>query len=229
MAQGEQTRGACAYCGRRLTRSGMGRHLASCEKRRDAIAAADQKRGKAMPLVHLQVQPDWGGEHWLHLEVNGTATLADIDDYLRVIWLDCCGHLSEFFGGRSLRDEMDMDGKVADVFLPGVELRHVYDFGTESVTLLKAAGARTGRPTTRHPVALMARNELPAYTCQECGAPATRLCMECAYEYDEENPGTLCPEHAESHPHDDYGEPMPLVNSPRLGLCGYDGPAEPPY
>ena len=27
------------------------------------------------------------------------------------------------------------------------------------------------------------------------------------------------------HPHDQYGEPIPLVNSPRLGMCGYDGPA----
>ena len=41
--------------------------------------------------------------------------------------------------------------------------------------------------------------------------------------------GTLCDEHAKSHPHDEYGEPVALVNSPRMGLCGYDGPAEPPY
>ena len=26
-----------------------------------------------------------------------------------------------------------------------------------------------------------------------------------------------------------YGDPISLVNSPRLGMCGYDGPAEPPY
>jgi len=229
MAQTEQTRGACTYCGRRMTRAGMARHLGTCEKRREAVAAADQGRGKVMPRVHLQVQPDWGGDHWLHLEVDGTATLADIDHYLRVIWLECCGHLSEFFGGRSLRDEVDMDEKVANVFRPGVELKHIYDFGTESVTLLKAVAARQGRPITRKPVTLMARNEMPAYICQECDAPATSLCLECAYEYDEENPGTLCDEHAGTHPHDNYGEPTPLVNSPRLGLCGYDGPAEPPY
>jgi hypothetical protein len=39
----------------------------------------------------------------------------------------------------------------------------------------------------------------------------------------------LCDEHAEDHPHDNYGEPIPLCNSPRMGQCGYDGPAEPPY
>jgi hypothetical protein len=33
----------------------------------------------------------------------------------------------------------------------------------------------------------------------------------------------------EEHPHESYGEPTLLVNSPRVGLCGYEGPAEPPY
>jgi len=33
----------------------------------------------------------------------------------------------------------------------------------------------------------------------------------------------------EAHPHEEYGEPIEIVNSPRLGLCGYTGPADPPY
>jgi hypothetical protein len=41
--------------------------------------------------------------------------------------------------------------------------------------------------------------------------------------------GTACEKHAKEHPHENYGEPIPLVNSPRLGMCGYDGPAAPPY
>jgi hypothetical protein len=40
---------------------------------------------------------------------------------------------------------------------------------------------------------------------------------------------TFCEQHAEEHAHDEYGQPLELVNSPRLGMCGYDGPAEPPY
>lgn len=38
----------------------------------------------------------------------------------------------------------------------------------------------------------------------------------------------LCQQHAETHPHDD-GDPLSIVNWPRMGMCGYDGPAEPPY
>jgi len=28
--------------------------------------------------------------------MRGSATLAKLDDYLRAIWLECCGHLSKF-------------------------------------------------------------------------------------------------------------------------------------
>ena len=86
---------------------------------------------------------------------------------------------------------------------------------------------REGKPLTSHPIALMARNNAPEAYCMECKQPASWLCLECTYELEE--PGALCEEHAQDHPHEAYGEPMPLVNSPRVGMCGYYGPAEPPY
>jgi hypothetical protein len=36
----------------------------------------------------------------------------------------------------------------------------------------------------------------------------------------------LCDRHLEQHGHQDNYDPVQLVNSPRLGMCGYDGPAE---
>ncbi len=116
---------------------------------------------------------------------------------------------------------------IEKVFAPGVELEHIYDFGTSSHTMVKAVDVRQGKPLTEHPIFLMARNDPPEVACTECGKPAAWLCMECVYEHDE--PGWLCDEHAEDHPHDDYGGLMPVVNSPRLGMCGYSGPADPPY
>jgi hypothetical protein len=68
---------------------------------------------------------------------------------------------------------------------------------------------------------------MPEATCITCGQPATHLCMECLIE--EQVWGALCTAHAHTHAHEDYGEPIELVNSPRLGMCGYTGPAEPPY
>lgn len=106
-------------------------------------------------------------------------------------------------------------------------MTHIYDFGTTSETLITCVGVREGKPTTSHPIALMARNLQPEATCMECGQPAAWLCMECVYEHEES--GLPCDKHVQDHSREDYGEPFPLVNSPRVGMCGYTGPAEPPY
>ena len=227
MARKKQSRGKCGFCGREMTKGGLSKHLASCPERQAAISAANQKSGQAEQIYHLQVQDAWGGEYWLHLEMKGSAKLADLDSYLRAIWLECCGHLSQFSVGGWQGDEIPMKNRIDRVFRPGVELTHIYDFGTSSETLVKAVGVRQGNPLTKHSIFLMARNDPPEVLCMECDQPATWLCLECVYELDE--PGTLCDEHAQDHPHDEYGEPMPLVNSPRVGMCGYTGPAEPPY
>jgi hypothetical protein len=201
--------------------------LSACSGRKEAIHAADQESRKEQILYHLQAQDAWGGDYWLHLEMNGSATLTDLDRYLRAIWLECCGHLSQFSIGGWRGQEIPMRTRVERTFQPGIVLTHIYDFGTSSETLIKAVGMRQGKPLTPHPIALMARNDPPEARCIECGQPASWLCIECLYEWDE--PGTLCDQHAQDHPHKDYGAPMPLINSPRVGMCGYDGPAKPPY
>ena len=227
MARRKQTRGKCAFCGKEMTKGGLTRHLSSCSERQDAIEKTNQKPDKKERLYHLQVRDAWQGDYWLHLEMRGTATLADLDRYLRAIWLECCGHLSQFSVGGWGGEEISQKRQVKQVLEPEVELTHIYDFGTSSETLVKGVGVRKGNPLTAHPLALMARNDPPEAECMECGQPASWLCIECIYEYDEV--GTLCDEHVEEHPYENYGEPMPLVNSPRMGLCGYCGPAEPPY
>lgn len=206
----------------------MSRHLRACPEREQALETADAKASKEENIYHIQVEDAWGGDFWLHLEVRGSARLKDLDSYLRTIWLECCGHLSMFsFGGWS-GEELPMSTKVDRLFEPGMEeLTHIYDFGTSSHTTIKVRDARRGSPLTGKPIYLMARNKAPEVVCMECEQPATYLCVECIYE--EELTGLLCEEHVVAHPHDDYGEPLPIVNSPRVGMCGYEGPAEPPY
>jgi len=122
---------------------------------------------------------------------------------------------------------MGMKRRADEIFTGEMEIVHIYDFGTSSETLIKAVAIREGKPITKHPISLMARNLMPEAKCIECGRLAAWLCNECLIE--ENVWGTLCDEHAKKHPHDNYGEPVPLVNSPRLGMCGYTGPADPPY
>lgn len=227
MSRRKQSRGKCTYCERELAKGSMLRHLAACPARRRVIVACESQPGNKESLYHLRVQDAWQEDFWLDLEVRGSATLQELDHYLRVIWLECCGHLSQFSFGVWRGREISKRRREGQALQPGTELTHIYDFGTSSETLLRTIALREGNPTTAYPIALMARNNLPQASCIECGRRASRFCVECLYE--EETPGTLCDEHAQEHPHDDYGEPVPLVNSPRLGMCGYDGPAEPPY
>lgn len=228
MANRKQSRGKCIFCGKEMTKGGLSKHLQTCAKRQEAVDAANQgKSGKVQRLYHLQVRDAWQPDFWLHLEMNGTATLNDLDYYLRAIWLECCGHLSQFSVGGWSGNEISKGARIAKVFDKGVELTHIYDFGTSSETLIKAVAVDEGKPLSKNPIFLMARNNQPEAKCIECDQPANWLCIECLYETEE--PGTLCDKHAKTHPHDNYGEPMPLFNSPRVGMCGYEGPAEPPY
>lgn len=231
MPRGAATKGRCAYCEEEFAGSGMKKHLQTCAQRLAAIAKAEKKSGKPETLHHLRAQSADNKSFWLDLEMRGTATLADLDQYLRAIWLECCGHLSQFSVGGWDGAELGKQRKIEDVFRRGVKLTHIYDFGTSSTTQIEAVEKRTGKPTTQKPIALMARNARPEARCLVCKKPAEWLCLECMIE--EDRWGALCEahvdEHVEEEEHGNYGDPIPLVNSPRVGMCGYTGPADPPY
>lgn len=226
MATRASYRAKCAFCGYEGTKAAMTKHLAQCPARASQMQAADAARNPET-LYHIRAQAAGQKAFWLELEVRGASTLDQIDSYLRTIWLECCGHMSQFYLGRRYGTELSMRRKIYDAVRAGTEWFHLYDFGTTSETELQVMGQRKGAPLTTNPIVLMARNLMPQEPCVQCGEPATHLCMECVNE--ENIWGVLCAKHARSHPHDDYGEPVPLVNSPRLGMCGYDGPAVPPY
>ncbi len=225
MAGKKQTKGDCVFCQQSFTKGGLTKHLQTCAKRKELMYAADAKAGKEQVLYHLAIQDKYAKDFWLHVEMNGTAQLSDLDSYLRSIWLECCGHLSAF----EIKGEeaVSMSRRADQVFELDMELEHIYDFGESSETLIKVVGKRQGKALSKHPLKLMARNELPEIYCIECGQPASWLCQECIIEDNES--GLLCDKHVKKHPHDNYGEPIELVNSPRLGMCGYTGPAEAPY
>lgn len=219
--------GICTFCGERITKRGSYKHVNKCQKWQEALVAAVASNRSEKRLWLLRIEDAHNKDFWLNLEMIGSASLEKLDEYLRAIWLECCGHLSEFTIGGWGGQEIGEKNKADAVFEPGLVLRHLYDFGTTSETDIKVIGFREGKPMTKHPITLLARNRKPEGVCQECGQEANWLCFECLIE--DETSGFLCDAHAEEHPHEDYGEPILLVNSPRTGMCGYEGPAEPPY
>ncbi len=243
MTRRRQTKGPCMYCHEEMTRNGMVRHLGSCAQRQrlDTINQAG-KRHHREKQYHLQVQDAHGLGHWLQLEIRGSARLTDLDDYLRGIWLECCGHLSLFTirGKRytqilpdpfdMVEDEQSMDVRVDRILNTGLEIAYEYDFGSTTELALKVVGQRIGWRTTRNAVALMARNKFEPPPCGMCDKPAQWMCLDCYYSNDDVERGFVCGDDTAAHSeHDEYGSLMGIFNSPRSGVCGYDGPAEPPY
>lgn len=224
----QRTKGSCGFCGKVLTRSGLTRHLDTCAKRKALFEKEGAEgKGEKQVLFHLVAQDAWAGEYWLHLEMNASATLQALDKYLRAIWLECCGHMSQFtIGDPWTGKKLGKTQTLEKAFSGTDSIQHVYDFGTSSETKITLVAWREGQPLGPKPIFLMARNAPLQDLCQSCDTIATHLCIECLEINDY---GLLCTEHAQEHSHDDYGEPVPIYNSPRMGMCGYAGPALPPY
>ncbi|MFH1930858.1 MAG: hypothetical protein ABIN18_04610 [Pseudomonadota bacterium] len=205
----------CLLCKSKYTGTGMTKHLQSCLPK-SLENQSKQQNFKSQPFFHILVKGYYSPGYWLHLKVASNCKLEDLDQFLRDTWLECCGHLSAF---SYQRNELGMGRKLKDVLRPGMELLHEYDFGTTTEILVKALGEYEGLIEKNNPVAILSRNEAPEIPCDECGkAPAVQICTECQWE----GGGWLCQSCAENH---ECSEEMflPVVNSPRTGVCGYTG------
>ncbi len=220
------SRGTCYFCKRILAKSGMARHLRACEARKAHEEEIRARKGHETTLFHLVA--DGYGDYWLHLEMPAEATLHDLDSFLRDIWLECCGHLSAFTIGHMRFDshpDLDwgftqgMDVALGEVLVPKLKFSYEYDFGSTTELELRVLGQRRGWVARGEgPVRLLARNLPPEIGCIECGKPAT---LVHAWEW-----VALCDDCAKLDKYDPDGL-MPLVNSPRTGVCGYVGPVNP--
>jgi hypothetical protein len=216
-------KGICSYCGKEVAKQSTGKHLDKCAKRLAAIGAAT---GKTETLFYLRAECEFNKEFFLDFEVRGSATLSDLDSYLRAIWLECCGHMSEF-AYNAWRDTIAPSRKVESVFKSHRQIMHLYDMGSTSETILRVLTERKAAPTTERPLVLLMRNKMPEASCDECGGAAQWMCTECLAE--EGTYVALCNDCLEPHGHTTDYEPAALINSPRMGMCGYEGPAEAPY
>jgi len=205
-----QSVGICSLCGERRSKDAMPAHLAECAPQHAPA------RGTGVEWIGLRVEG--GGPFWLNVEAHAEATLKDLDQFVRHIWLECCGHMSAFYkaGGRS---EYPMHAAVGTIFAARrIVVRYEYDFGSTTELWLRALATRTGRADKRTRVRLLARNEAPQFTCATCKQPATQICPF----WDGDNP-FLCAAHSGAHDCDDADCHLPVVNSPRMGVCGYTG------
>lgn len=171
-----------------------------------------------------------GGPYWLYARVSGKAKLSDLDDLLRSTWVECCGHLSSFSDGdvsylsmkSDYGDPRDktMGANAVKVLGASHNLEYTYDFGTSTMLGVSLVGMCSGAGMKR-PAELAARNDAIKFDCGKCGGKgiATEICTECTD--DDDDPALLCVACAKKRGGED--EYLPVVNSPRMGMCGYTG------
>lgn len=226
--------GTCFVCGSAQPGTDMPHHLADCLD--DAAPGGDEGSDRAL-LIHVEAV---SRPHWLSVLAPMSAALSHLDDFLREIWLECCGHLSEFKidGTRYAADGDEftdfgparepMDVRVGEVLADGTTFEYTYDFGTATRLQLTCHGdvARPGNGAMPDdvlafgstPIRGVARNELPQRPCEVCGEPAPEVCSNCLVRGE----GFVCERHRDDHDCE-YPSLLPVVNSPRMGVCGYTG------
>ncbi len=216
--------GACRKCQRVIAKTQMTRHLKRC-------LGPAESNGQYLILADMP-----GSPYWAYFTAPRNVTLDRIDDVLRRMWVECCQHLSAFFvnnvrfvsdpeptsssafGGlfATRHVERPLSVTLKQALREGSEFRYEYDFG--STTELRIRVLDDQMAGIKGDVAVAARNEAPEVACATCGQPATALDVQ------DWEPVPYCETCLGSM------EEMwlPLINSPRTGVCGYEGPSVEP-
>ncbi len=237
------SRGICHLCGQEFSKNTISRHLDKCWAGLAVKEKYDSGALQPTKFFRLVVESPDLPDYWIHLDLRADATLEDLDDFLRRFWLECCGHLSAFTinevryswrppGGfdddedmffaqmdeafgmpREHRMEVTLDA----VLSPGLSFFYEYDFGSTTELKLRVLGEHE-EPIRRKNIRLLARNEVPVMPCDECGQEADWIgTYGKSYET-----RTICDACVEKKRLTD-ARLLPLVNSPRTGVCGYVG------
>jgi hypothetical protein len=199
-----KTDAICFICGKTLVKTAAKNHIVK------------EHSDGGEECVLLKIEGAYDKEYWLYVDAPKKDALEELDDFLRQIWMECCGHMSVFYAGGPY-NEVDSSRKLSS-FAAGDKITYAYDMGSTTECLITFAG-ETRRPKQKDSVRVLARNIAPVFECASCGKPAAHICRECMYDSDNPN---YCEKCLDKHEHE-YELALPITNSPRNGECGYCG------
>jgi hypothetical protein len=206
--------GTCLLCSETISHRTITKHLSQCiEKSEVTVPSSCPDEKEKIFLIKVFA----GKLFWLYIEINGKGTLDDLDYFLRHIWLECCGHMSQFVIDNEYYDENEgnMNKPIHRLFNIDTSFDYSYDFGSTTELEGKVISVRPGKLS--NVIRLVARNNLPEeIVCTTCQKIAEVICSYCGDLFCEE-----CRKTHNSCEDDEYM--LPVVNSPRMGVCGYSG------
>ena len=203
------SKGKCRICKTEFSQSEIRKHTLSCNK--------DNGKEKVF-LIKAEA-----GHFWVYFEIEAKKNLKQLDRFLRDLWLECCCHLSAFtinnqrysiYEQELDYDEKSMNAKLKEILKPNLKFDYEYDFGTTTELSLECLKEKVGNKG----INIIARNEPIDFKCEMCGKPADEVCVQCIWK----GRGFVCNKCSKKHK---CKEPyfLPIVNSPRIGMCGFTG------
>ena len=164
----------------------------------------------------IAIKPKYAGnEYCIYLSIAGTLGLVHIDQFIRDIWVECCGHLSGFKIKGKFYQDHSMNTKLNDILDVDEKFEYEYDFGSTTHLILEVVDI-IQVPSSFSQIEIIARNHEIKHECEICGAEAKYF----NYEKDEWECENCIDED------DDMISEFDYCNSPRDGVCGYEGHKE---
>ena len=159
-AQADKPPGWCHLCRQTIHGDEAVEHSRICVVAavHNVFALREEYESRNNPvLIHIQ---DKKLRHWMTITVRPTTSLRQQDQFLRDIWLECCGHMSHFQVGKKQYsacvpgpgdhhdhdtdkadpDELHMVRTVEEAIRPHREFQHEFDYGDTTYLNLEHAG-----------------------------------------------------------------------------------------
>lgn len=216
----KENKGKCRICNKEFTKKEMIEHLKICNR-----------KSKCFEIV---IEDAYDKDYWLIIKADENLLLKHLDNFIRDIWVECCGHLSNFrIDGTVYENEVDEDFPymekvedmnilLKDVLKVGQKIDYEYDYGDSTDLVLNVL--KHDDWDSQEYIDILARNEAKKYICSYCNknkgkyidAPTTYedtqtyICNTCWNNEEDEKDGK---EHFW----------LNVCNSPRMGICAYEG------
>ena len=216
--QNNLTKCKCNLCKKEYDIKEIEQHINSClDKKNDNCNVKN--------LYYFVVKAKSMGGMFLHLLISQDSKLADLDQFLRDIWLECCNHPSLF---KANHQELDKKKNIS-ILTKYDRIDYIYDFNF--FTELEIKHIKTIKGEQNIPIKILARNPKADIKCHICNkAKAHIICSECYNDYffSEDEDYLFCEECAKKHKdkiHNGNSDFLTyLENSPRAGICNYGIP-----
>lgn len=142
--------GKCYFCNKEITNRSAKRHILTCESRKNIVEESMKEAEKTKEQFILKITDKYDpSTYYIYITIDVNLTLRALDTFLRDIWMECCGHLSEFnidgvtyacdgaLEGSVWGEEESFDFSLKNILYINSKIKYLYDFGSTSEVLIE--------------------------------------------------------------------------------------------